>query len=65
MRQYIQTLCYEGYKWYHSLTFDGTTDKEKFLDIDIIQYVGNSYYKDEKDQKSCRIYFNPEIYSID
>ena len=65
MRQYLQTQCYKGSKWYHSLTFEGSTDKENFSDIDIIQYVGNSYYKDKKDQKSYRIYFNPQTYSVD
>ena len=38
---------------------------KKFSNIDIIQYVGNSYYKDKKDQKSYMVYFNPETYSVD
>ena len=32
IRQYLQTQCYEGFKWYHSLTFETTTDKK------ILQY---------------------------
>ena len=39
-------------------------DKKTFSDIDIIQYVGDSCFKDKKDQKSYRIYFNPETYPI-
>ena len=31
MRQYLQIQCYEGSKWYHSLTFEGTTDKKNSL----------------------------------
>ena len=65
MRQYLQTQCYKGSKWYHSLTFEGSTDKENNSKIDIIQYVVNSYYKDKKDQKPYRIYFNPQTYSVD
>ena len=64
MRQYLQTQCYEGSKWYHSLNFEGTLDKKTFSDIDVIQYVGDSCFKDKKDQKSYRIYFNPETYPI-
>ena len=30
----------------------------------IIQYVGYSCFKDKRDQKSYRIYFNPETYPI-
>ena len=48
MRHYLQTQCFEGSKWYHSLTFEGTIDKKFFSNIDIIQYVGNSSYKDKK-----------------
>ena len=64
MRQYLETQCYEGSKWYHSLTFEGTKDKRTFSNIDILQYVGNSYYKDKKEQKPYRIYFNPETYPV-
>ena len=63
MRQYLQTQCYEGSKWYRSLIFEGTTDKQTFSNIDELQYIGNSYYKDKKEKKSYRIYFNPESYS--
>ena len=38
--------------------------KKTFPNIDIIQYIGNSCFKDKKDQKSYRIYFNPETYPI-
>ena len=62
MREYLQTQCYEGSKWYHSLKFEGTMDKKTFSNIDIIQYVGNSCYKDKKDKKSYRIYLNPQTY---
>ena len=48
MRQYLQTQCYEGSKWYHSLNFEGTLDKKTFSDIDIIQYIRESCFKDER-----------------
>ena len=41
MRQYLQTQCYEGSKWYYLLTFEGTADKNTFSKIDVIQYINN------------------------
>ena len=65
LRKYIQTQRYGGSKWDHSLFFEATMDKINFSNMDIIQYVGNSSYKDRKDQQSFRIYFNPETYSVE
>ena len=64
LRSYIQTQCYEGSKWYNSLFFEGTKDKETFHRMDVIQYVGNSLYKDKEDNNSYRIYFDPKKYSV-
>ena len=64
LRSYIQTQCYEGSKWYHSLFFEGTKDKLTFERLDVIQYVGNSLYEDKEDNNSYRIYFDPKKYSV-
>ena len=43
--------------------FPALLDKETFEKIDIIQFVGDSIYKDKKNNGNYRVYFDPTKYS--
>ena len=64
LRKYLQEQCFEGCKWTHPLLFEASQDKENFVQMDIMKFVGNSSYKDKEGATSYRIYFNPQNYSV-
>ena len=64
LRSYLQEQCYDGCKWTSTLKFEGSRDKMTFQEIDILQFIGDSSYKDKPGRESYRIYLNPSKYPV-
>ena len=45
---YLRKQCYKGSKWTSSLTFEGSTDKETYQEMDVLKFIGSPCYKDKK-----------------
>ena len=48
LRQYLEQECYCSKEWCNKLMFPASLDRHTFKRIDIIQYVGNSKFKEKK-----------------
>ena len=65
LRTYLTKQCYEGSKWVSSLTFEGSTDKQTYEQMNVLQYIGSPCYKDKKEKEFHRVYFDPSKYPVD
>ena len=55
LRQYLENECYCTSEWCNKLMFPASLDRQTFENIDIIQYVGDSKYKDKKSNGNYRV----------
>ena len=64
LRSYLQEQCYDGCKWTSTLKFEGSRDKMTFQEMNILEFIGDSFYKDKEGRESYRVYFNPAKYPV-